>query len=214
MGKSNIVEIKNLNKIIKNKVILNNINLNLEEGKIYGIIGKNGCGKTMLFKTICGLVRPTEGEVNVLGKKIHNGELPKDTGVIIETPGFLANYSAFDNLKILASINNIISNETIKNCIALLGLDPEDKKTVKNFSLGMKQRLGIAQAIMEKPRFLILDEPMNALDKEGVQLVRNVLLKLKEEKITILIASHNDEDIKVLCDYVYTMVDGNLLNEV
>lgn len=207
---SNVVEVKNLKKVIDGKVILDDINLKLEKGKIYGIIGKNGSGKTMLFKALCGLIKPTSGEITVLNKKIHRGELPESTGVIIETPGFLQQYSGFFNLKILASINNIISDNDIKDVIRLVGLDPEDKKPLKKFSLGMKQRLGIAQAIMENPKLLILDEPMNALDQEGVKLVREILQELKKNSVTIIMASHSKEDIDTLCDEVYTMSSGKL----
>lgn len=205
-----IVEINNLNKTIKNKVILNNINLKLKKGNIYGIIGRNGSGKSMLFKAMCGLIKPTSGEIFIFTKPIHKGELPEDTGAIIENPGFIGQCSAFKNLKMLASINSKIGDDDIRKIISLVGLDPNDAQPVKKFSLGMKQRLGIAQAIMEKPKFLILDEPMNALDEEGVELVRSILLKLKENGVTILMASHNKEDIEVLCDYVYKMKNGIL----
>lgn len=205
-----VVQIKDLHKRINDTVILDNINLELKKGIIYGIVGKNGSGKSMLFKAICGLIRPTEGEIFVFDKPIHKGNLPENVGLIIETPGFLPQYSAFKNLKMLASINNIINYDEIKKVIALVGLNPEDKRPVKKFSLGMKQRLGIAQAIMEKPKLLILDEPMNGLDEEGVELVRGILLELKKQSVTIIMASHNKEDIEVLCDYVYSMSSGRL----
>ena len=212
MDRKIAVEVKNLSKAINGKKILDNISLSLEEGNIYGIIGRNGSGKTMLFKTICGLVRPTEGETFVFDQKIHNGELVKNTGVIIENPGFLPQYSAFLNLKMLSSINNLLNDEEIKNVISLVGLDPDDKRPVKKYSLGMKQRLGIAQAIMENPKLLILDEPMNALDEQGVELARDILIHLKNQGVTILMASHNKEDIEALCDFVYTIVNGKLLS--
>lgn len=205
-----VIKVNNLYKEINGNVILDNINLNIEEGKIYGVIGRNGSGKSMLFKVICGLIRPTRGEIFVFDKPIHKGELPENTGAIIENPGFLTQYSAFKNLKMLASIKNVINDNHIKEVISLLGLNPEDHKPVKKFSLGMKQRLGIAQAIMEKPKLLILDEPMNALDEDGVDLVRNLLLDLKKKSVTILLASHNKEDIEILCDEVYSMRSGKL----
>jgi ABC-type multidrug transport system, ATPase component len=180
MDHKNVVEIKALTKLINDIPILQNINVNFTSGNIYGLVGKNGSGKSMLFKAICGLINPTEGEIRVFNEVINYGKFPKSTGVIIENPGFLPQYSAFKNLKILASINNIISDDDIKNVISSVGLNPNDNRPVKKFSLGMKQRLGIAQALMEKPRLLILDEPMNALDSEGVKLVRNILLELKK----------------------------------
>ncbi|SHH69846.1 ABC-2 type transport system ATP-binding protein [Clostridium collagenovorans DSM 3089] len=208
--KNNIIQINNLSKIVGSKVILDKVNLNLEPGKIYGIVGRNGSGKTMLFKSICGFIKPSEGEIFVFNKAIHKGDLPEDTGVIIENPGFLLQYSGFKNLEMLASIKHCIGEQQIKDSINLLGLDAEDKTPVKKYSLGMKQRLGIAQAIMENPKLLILDEPMNGLDEEGVELVRDLLLKLKSQNVTILIASHNKEDIEILCDEIYKMNSGKL----
>lgn len=207
-----VVDINNLNKKIGDKIILDNINMHLEKGMIYGIIGRNGSGKSMLFKAICGLIKPSSGEIFVFNKQIHNGDLPEDLGLIIEKPGFLPQYSAFINLKILSAIKNIINDEQIKEVIELVGLSPEDKTPIKKYSLGMKQRLGIAQAIMENPRILILDEPMNGLDEEGVDLVRRLLLKMKANGVTILIASHNKDDIEMLCDKVYKISSGKLQN--
>ena len=209
MGKK-VVEIKNLYKKYKDAIILNKVNLELEEGKIYGIVGRNGSGKSMLFKTICGLINPTEGEVKVFGEDIAGGNFPKNTGVIIEAPGFLPQYSGFNNLKLLASINNVATDEDIKKVIGLVGLNPEDKKPVKKFSLGMKQRLGIAQAIMEKPKLLILDEPMNGLDSSGVEDIRNLIKEYKSTGVTIILSSHNKEDIEILCDEVFNMENGVL----
>ena len=210
MGNRNVVEISNLTKDIKGTKVLNKVNLQLESGKAYGIVGRNGSGKSMLFKAICGLINTTEGSITVFDKVIKNGSFPDDVGMIIENPGFLLQYSAFKNLKILASINNKISDERIKETIALVGIDPEDNKIVKKFSLGMKQRLGIAQALMENPKLLILDEPMNGLDSEGVKQIREILLKLKSNSVTILLASHNSDDIDEICDCVYTMENGVL----
>lgn len=207
------IEINNLYKEINNIKILDNINVNFEIGKIYGIIGKNGSGKSMLFKAICGLINKTSGEIKVFNNTIKNGDFPKDTGIIIESPGFLPQYSGFKNLKILASINNTISDEHIKEIISSVGLDPNDKRPVKKYSLGMKQKLGIAQALMEHPKLLILDEPMNALDSESVILIRSMLLNLKLESVTILLSSHNSEDISSLCDSVYK-IDCGKLNKI
>ncbi|MGU8479025.1 ATP-binding cassette domain-containing protein [Clostridium perfringens] len=205
------VKIKNLSKKIKENIILNDINVNFSYGEINGIIGINGSGKTMLFKTICGLTNYTSGEIYVFNKLIKNGEFPDDTGIIIESPGFLPNYSGFKNLQILASIKNIISDNDIRYFIELVGLNPNDNRPVKKYSLGMRQRLGIAQALMENPKLLILDEPMNALDETGVSLVRKILLDLKSKGITILLASHNKDDINTLCDNIYEIKNGNLI---
>jgi ABC-2 type transport system ATP-binding protein len=206
-----VISIKGLTKQVKDNIILDNINIDIARGKIVGFIGRNGSGKTMLFKTICGLANPSSGQIFVFGKKIEHGSFPVNFGAIIENPGFIPNYTAFANLKMLASIKNIISDEEIKKSIEKVGLDPNEKKKVGKYSLGMKQRLGIAQAIMEKPELLILDEPMNGLDKDGVVLIRNLLLELRETGVTILISSHNSEDIKVLCDKVFELDRGKLL---
>lgn len=205
-----VVNVKSLHKQIKENSILNDINLEVKKGEICGIVGRNGSGKSMLFKCICGLINPTSGQIRVFGDKVGGGQLPKDIGVIIENPGFIPNYSAFKNLKYLASIRNIISDKDITNAIKKVGLDPYSTKAVQKYSLGMKQRLGIAQAIMENPKLLILDEPMNGLDNEGVNLIRDLLLNLKKEEVTILMASHNSEDIAILCDNVYEMDQGKL----
>ncbi|WP_409068435.1 ABC transporter ATP-binding protein [Clostridium sp. FAM 1755] len=207
------ISITNLSKKVKDRTLLNNINVTFSKGKIHGIVGRNGSGKTMLFKAICGLINATRGEIHVFGQTIKNGAFPRDVGVIIENPGFLPQYSGFKNLQFLASINNKISDEDITHYMKLVKLDPLDKRPVKKYSLGMRQRLGIAQALMEKPRLLILDEPMNGLDEEGVKEVRALLLKLKEESVTILICSHNSKDIRELCDYIYRMDNGILTKQ-
>ena len=207
------INIKNMSKVIKGTVILDNINLQLESKKIYGFVGRNGSGKTMLFKVICGLSNPTNGEISVFGKIINNGEFPDEFGAIIENPGFIPNQSGFNNLKLLASIKNKIHDQDIITALDKVNLIAKDKKHVRKYSLGMKQRLGIAQDIMEKPKLLILDEPMNALDKEGVQLIRNLLIELKNTGVTILIATHNSDDVKLLCDKVFEM-DNGVLKEI
>ena len=211
---STIIEITNLCKSFKETKVLNDITIKIKKGNIIGIIGRNGSGKTVLFKCICGLVSPTKGTVKInnkiLGKDM---DIPDNIGAIIETPGFLPNYNGFKNLKFLAMIKNQISNEHIKDTIKLVGLDPDSKKHVGKYSLCMCQRLGIAQAIMENPDILILDEPMNGLDNEGVQEIRKLLIKLKDEGKTILLASHNKEDIEVLCDEVY-MMDKGVLTQI
>ncbi|MBP3237820.1 MAG: ATP-binding cassette domain-containing protein [Lachnospiraceae bacterium] len=204
-----IIEVKNLNLTIKKQKILENVSLSCEEGRIYGLVGRNGSGKTMLMKCICGFIRPDEGEIDVLGKRIGKDcDFAPDTGIIIETPGFIGHYSGFKNLKLLAAIKKKIDDDRIREIMEFVGLDPKVKKSVRKYSLGMRQRLGLAQAIMEDPKVLILDEPMNGLDKEGVEDMRKYLLKLREEGKTILIASHSSEDIAVLCDRTYEMEKG------
>ena len=207
-----MIEINNLEKQFKNQLVLKNINMKFFKGKIYGIIGRNGSGKTVLLKCICGFLRPTSGHVSVNHKIIGQDiDFPQKLGFIIETPGFLMNYSGYKNLKYLASIKKEIDDIAIKEAMELVGLDPEDKKHVGKYSLGMRQRLGIAQAIMEKPVILILDEPMNGLDKSGVEEMRKLFLKIQSEGKLILLTSHNKEDIDVLCDEVYEMDMGNLM---
>lgn len=206
-----IIELKDINVKFKNETILENINISLEKNRIYGFIGANGSGKSVLFKTMCGYIRPSSGEVIIdekkLGKKY---DFPDDMGILIEKPGFFWYTSAFNNLKYLADINKKIDSERIKDTIRMVGLDPESKKKVGKYSVGMKQRLGIAQAIMEKPSIIILDEPMNGLDTEGVELIRNLIFKLKEDGATIIISSHYKEDINVLCDEVYKVEKKNV----
>ncbi|NLJ15504.1 MAG: ATP-binding cassette domain-containing protein [Clostridiales bacterium] len=196
---------------IKKFTILKNINISFEKGKIHGLIGRNGSGKTMLMKCICGFVKPTEGEI-IVDKKLIGKEcdFPKSVGIIIETPGFIPYYSGYKNLKLLADLNKKIDSTTIKNSMKQVGLDPDLKRHVRKYSLGMRQRLGLAQAIMENPDILILDEPMNGLDKDGVCDMREYLKSLREHGKTILIASHSAEDISVLCDTVCEMDKGFL----
>lgn len=205
------IEIKNLTKVIRGNTVLDDINLSLEKNKIYGFVGINGSGKTMLFRAICGLIKPTSGSVAIDGKRIGKDiSFPKDLGVIIENSGLWNERSGFENLKILTSMNKKVSPEKIKETIKRVGLDPEDKRIVKKYSLGMKQRIVIAQAIMEDPELLVLDEPTNALDADGVELIRSILLEEKEKGKTILLASHNSQDISTLCDKVYYMNGGKI----
>ena len=208
------VEIRNVTKKFSETVALNHINVQFEKGKIHGVIGRNGSGKTVLFKCICGLFPVTEGEIVVLGRKIGNGgRTPESLGALIETPGFLPNCTGFRNLQYLMELSEKANKKRIKEVIALVGLDPDSKKHVGKYSLGMRQRLGLAQAIMEDPEFLILDEPFNGLDKHGVADIRSLLLDLKKQGKTIILASHNSEDIRILCDKVYEM-DGGRMREL
>lgn len=206
-----IVKLEGVSLKIKDAVILNDINLSINKGYIYGLVGRNGSGKTMLMKCICGFIPVTEGKITVNNKVVgKNNRFAENIGFIIETPGFIRNYNAYNNLKILASINSKIDKKKIKDTIALVGLDPDSKKKVGKFSLGMNQRLALAQAIMENPELLILDEPFNGLDNEGVIHIRKLLLELKEQGKTIIIASHTKEDIDILCDKVCYMDKGKL----
>ena len=207
----NLIEIQDVIKRFGEQTVLDHVSLSVTPGKIYGIIGRNGSGKTVLFKSICGFVLPDAGKILVRGKQVGKDvDIPQGIGIIIEHPGFLRDYSVFQNLKLLARLQKKITDEKIKESIRLVGLDPEDKKKVGKFSLGMRQRLGIAQAIMESPDILILDEPMNGLDKHGVKEIREVLLQMKEENRVILLSSHNPKDIDYLCDVVFEMDDGYL----
>lgn len=205
------IEVQNVVKRFRDQVVLKNVSISFEKGKIHGIVGRNGSGKTVLFKCICGLMHPEEGVILVNGKRVgRDVDMPEDIGAIIEAPGFLPNYSGYKNLRFLANIRRKIGKEEIVNVLKTVGLDPESRKHVGKYSLGMRQRLGIAQAIMEDPEILILDEPMNGLDNAGVQDIRALLLELKAQGKTILLASHNHEDIAVLCDTVHEM-DGGVL---
>lgn len=207
----NIIEIKSLTLKFKEAVILDNINADFEAGKVHGLIGRNGSGKTMLMKCICGIVPYKTGMISVNGMIVGKDiDVPRSVGVIIETPGFLPNYSAVNNLKFIAKIKSMIGKREICDAIKRVGLNPDDKKPVGKYSLGMRQRLGLAQAIMENPDLLILDEPMNGLDKDGVVDMRKYLLDLKTQGKTLLIASHSAEDIDVLCDTVCEMDNGTL----
>lgn len=196
------------------ELVLKEVNLALEAGRVYGIIGNNGSGKTVLMKCICGFLTATTGTIRVFGKQIgKETDFPESLGVIIEAPGFLTNLTGRRNLEILADMRRQITKAHIRRVLRKVGLDPDMKKPVEKYSLGMRQRLGIAQAIMEDPRLLILDEPFNGLDKNGVREIRRILLELKSEGKTILLASHNEEDIRILCDEVYEM-DGGVLQKM
>lgn len=206
-----IIEIINYTKRYNDTCILNNINITLNKGKCYGFIGRNGSGKSMLFKAISGFIKPTSGMIKVRGKIIGKDiDFPDNTGILIESPGYLPQYTAFENLKFLASINKKVGDKEIKETLDSLQLHWISDKKVKNFSLGMKQKLGIAQAIMENQDILILDEPMNGLDKEGVNIVRKILLDEKDKGKTILLASHIQDDIEILFDNVFEMDNGNI----
>lgn len=206
-----IIKVTHLNLELNKDPILKDVSISFEQGKIHGVIGKNGSGKTMLFKCICGFVIPTSGEITVQGKRIGKDcDFPEDIGIIIENPGFIPYYTGYKNLKILASLRGKIGKEQIVESIRRVGLDPDNKKAVRKYSMGMRQRLGLAQAIMEDPSLLILDEPMNGLDKAGIRDMRELLKSFRDAGKTILISSHNHEDIDVLCDTVSEMDLGVL----
>ena len=204
-----IIDVKNVDLTLGKTQILKDISVSFEKGKIHGLIGRNGSGKTMLMKCICGFIKPTSGEITVDGKRVGKDvDFPKNMGIIIETPGFIPYYSGYKNLKLLAGLNNRIGKKEIMQSMEQVGLDPKLKRHVRKYSLGMRQRLGLAQAIMENPDLLILDEPFNGLDKDGVKDMREYLLSYKEQGKTILICSHSAEDISVLCETVHEMDKG------
>ena len=209
-----MIKIKNVVKSYGHETVLKHVSAEMEAGKIHGIIGRNGSGKTVLMKCIAGLASADSGTISVGGKIVGKDiEMPANLGAIIEVPGFLPNYSGFRNLKFLADIRHRIGNEDVRRAMKRVGLDPDSRKWVSKYSLGMRQRLGIAQAIMEKPKLLILDEPMNGLDNHGVLETRALLAELREEGKTLLIASHNPLDIEELCDHVYEMDAGKMVQK-
>ena len=207
-----MIVLENVVKKLKDYTALRGISISFEKGKIHGIIGRNGSGKTVMMKCICGLMHPDSGKITVNGKMIGKEvDIANDIGAIIEAPGFLPNYSGYRNLKFLADIKRVIGKQEIYAAMKTVGLDPDNGKHVGKYSLGMRQRLGLAQAIMENPSILILDEPMNGLDRKGVEEMRDLLVSFREQGKTVLLASHNREDIDILCDTVQEMEDGSFL---
>ena len=207
-----MIEIENLTKTFGTQTVILDVSGIFYPGKIYGFVGRNGSGKTMLMKMILGFVSPSSGSIKIEGKVLGKDiSMPDRIGAIIENPGFLPEYSGFKNLKFLAMIHHKISNEEIRDAMRIVGLDPDSKKHVGKYSLGMRQRLGIAQAIMEDPDILLLDEPTNGLDNEGVEEMRNVLLKQKDQGKLIIIASHSKEDIDILCDEIFRFDHGKII---
>lgn len=203
--------VEHLHKSFGKEEILHGIDRTFEAGKIHGIVGNNGSGKTVLMKCICGFLIPDEGHVRVNGKEVGKDiDFPENMGIIIETPGFLPGVTGLKNLKLLASLRGLADEKKVRQTIERVGLDPDLKKPVSKYSLGMRQRLGIAQAIMEDPSLLILDEPFNGLDKHGVAEIRQLIRELRTEGKTILLASHNQMDIDELCDTVCEMDAGNM----
>ncbi len=201
------IEVKNVYKSFGKEQVLTDISFSIPPGSIYGVVGNNGSGKTVLMKCICGFMKCDKGTILVNGKQIgREVDFPDHLGVIIETPGFIPNLSGYKNLKILASLKGRIGKQEIRETLRKVGLDPDMKKPVTKYSLGMRQRLGIAQAIMEKPKVLVLDEPFNGLDRHGVVEMRMLLKELRAEGKAILLASHNAQDIEELCDHVQDLM--------
>lgn len=210
--RTDIIRAENLSKTFSGRSVLDKVSFSCKEGEIIGFVGYNGCGKSVLFKCICGFLKPDSGEIHISlpdGKKNICG----NAGIIIEEPAFLRNKSGMKNLEFLYGIRNKSNRKYLEEVMRKVGLEPNNRKSVGHYSLGMRQRLAIAQAIMENPPILILDEPMNGLDKRGVEEMRSLFLKLKEDGKAILMASHNKEDISALCDRVYEIDDGKL-NEI
>lgn len=204
-----MVELKNVNKSLSKRMILDNISYKFEYGKVYGLCGTNGSGKTMLLRAICGLIVPDSGEIVIDGKVLHKDiSFPPSVGIVIENMTLLPGYNAFDNLKLIAQIKKVASDDDIKNAIDRVGLKSDLK--VRKFSLGMKQRLNIAQAVFEKPKIILLDEPTNALDDSGVKLVYDIIKEEKERGALIIVATHHEADLKEMCDVILRVSEGRL----
>lgn len=204
-----MIELKNVNKTLSSRSVLDNINYNFEYGKVYGLCGTNGSGKTMLLRAIAGLIIPNSGEIVIDGKILHKDiSFPPNVGLVIENMTLLPGYNAFDNLKLLSEIKKTATDADIKSAIKRVGLKSDLK--VRKYSLGMKQRLNIAQAIFEKQNIILLDEPTNALDGDGVKLIYNIIREEKERGALIIIATHHEEDLKEVCDTILVMSEGRL----
>lgn len=207
------IELKDYTKKIKDSTVLDHINVVFQSGKIYGLKGKNGSGKTMLMRAVSGLIRPSSGEVvienEILGRDI---SFPRSIGVLIENPSFLSNETGFSNLRMLADLGEGISDEDIKATLAELGLDPKEKKSYKKYSLGMKQKLGIAAAIMEHPDIIILDEPINALDQDSVEAVKKIIIRERDRGAVIILACHDTEELEYLADEIICIQDGKIVS--
>lgn len=206
------VEMKNVSKTINGNIILDRINCSMDQGMIYGIRGKNGSGKTMLLKALSGIAKINEGEITVGGKCLGRGhEFPEDVSALIENPGFIGNYSGLKNLNILADIRKRISEESIISLMEKFHLDPASKKKVKKYSLGMKQKLGIIAAVMESSKLILLDEPTNALDTESVAVLNEIIFAEKKKGSTIIITSHDFDELKCVADYIFEMENGKIV---
>ena len=209
-----MIQLQNVSKKIKTNQVLNNISYTFEEGKVYGLYGRNGSGKTMLLRAVSGLIRLDSGSIYVDGKKLHEEiSFPENTGIVIENMELLPRFSARQNLKILAKIRNKADDRSITEALKRVGLDPDSTLKVKKFSLGMKQRLNIAQAIFEKQKLILLDQPTNALDEKGVGLIYDIIREEREKGAVIVIATHHKEDLEELCDVVLKIDEGKIVCE-
>lgn len=207
------IKIEELSKSIKGVLILDKVSITLTSGKIYGLRGKNGSGKTMLMRAMAGLLIPDSGSVIINGKTLHKDiSFPESIGILIENPSFLPQYTGFKNLKLLAGLTGNISDDEIRTELDRVGLDPEDKRIYRKYSLGMKQKLGIANAIMGEPDIIILDEPINALDEESVKKIKKVLLEIRDKDKLIIIACHDREELEYLSDIIYEIKDGSIVD--
>lgn len=207
------IEIRNVTKVIKKTKVIDNVDITFEGGKIYGLSGKNGCGKTMLMRLISGFIYPTEGEVVIDGKILgRDCSFPKSIGLLIENPAFLEEYTAYENLRMLNGVGgNRLDKEEMLRLIQSVGLDPHDSRKYYKFSLGMRQRLGIAAAIMGKPDVILLDEPINAIDEDGVSEIRDLIRSLSGEDRIIIIACHDKEEMEYMADEIIYMKDGKIV---
>lgn len=209
------IKISHVSKTIKNNPVIKDISMELQSGAVYGFKGINGSGKTMLMRLISGLIRPSQGEISMNGKILGKDiSFPNSIGVFLENPAFLDAYSGFNNLKLLASIKSVASDDDIRNTLLRVGLDPDSNKKYKKYSLGMKQRLGIAAAIMEKPEIVILDEPTNSLDEDGVDLVKHIVRNEKERGALVVVSCHDEEILKVMSDEVFLLEQGRLIGHI
>ena len=206
-----MIEINNLYKYISGNLILDDINLNLKNACVYGFVGRNGSGKTMLFRAICGLITIDQGEIIIDDKKITDNDITQNIGLLLENPSFLNGLSGFNNLKMIASIRIIVDDKRIDEVIEIVGLSQARNKKFEQYSLGMKQRLAIANVIMEDPDILIFDEPTNAIDEEGIVVLKKIIKKEREKGKLILLASHEKEIIEELCDDIYYMKEGKII---
>lgn len=209
------IKISHVSKTIKNNPVIKDISMELQSGAVYGFKGINGSGKTMLMRLISGLIRPSQGEISMNGKILGKDiSFPNSIGVFLENPAFLDAYSGFNNLKLLASIKSVASDEDIRNTLLRVGLDPDSNKKYKKYSLGMKQRLGIAAAIMEKPEIVILDEPTNSLDEDGVDLVKHIVRNEKERGALVVVSCHDEEILKGMSDELFLLEQGRLIGHI
>lgn len=208
-----MIKIKNVTKKIDSQIVLENINLTILDGRIYGFVGHNGSGKTMLFRAICGLIGVDEGMIEANGKLVNSNNLLDRVGLLLENPSFIGDLSAIDNLKLITSINKMVDEEDIENVLKKVSLYDYKDKYFEKFSLGMKQRLAIANVILENPQILIFDEPTNAIDEQGMVALKRIIIENKKENKTILLASHEEAFIDQVADVKIIMKDGKIIDE-